>query len=148
MKTKIPEPLTLEHEELHSQLAKAANAGGKTGEAAKVVAQTMHPHFIREEEIALPPLGILTLLAEDKLNDEMKEVIKMTDKLEAELPKMLAEHEEIVAALDKFVKVANEENKSELAAFAEKLKLHAKTEEEVTYPTALLIGKYLKLKIK
>lgn len=30
----------------------------------------------------------------------------------------------------------------------EKLMLHAQTEEEVLYPTALLIGEYLKLKLK
>jgi hypothetical protein len=28
--------------------------------------------------------------------------------------------------------------------FAEKLMAHARTEEEVSYPTALLIGRYLK----
>lgn len=147
MKIKIPEPLKLEHEELHKKLAEATKVGGKIGDAANLVAKIMHPHFIAEEEFAIPPLGILPLLAEGKLSDDMKAVIKMTDKLKAELPKMLEEHKAIVAALDKLVKAAKEEKESEYAAFAEKLKLHAKTEEEVTYPTALLIGEYLKLKL-
>jgi len=146
MEIKIPETLKLEHEELHRQLAKATKVGGKIAEAAQLVAQTLHPHFVSEEEFAIPPLGILPQLVEDKLNDDMKEVIKMTDKLKTELPKMLGEHKAIVAALNKLVKAAQEENKPEFAAFVEKLKLHAKTEEEVTYPTALLIGEYLKLK--
>lgn len=146
METKIPESLKLEHEELHSRLTDATKVGGKIAEAAKLVAQTLHPHFVAEEEFAIPPLGILPQLVEDKLDDDMKEVIKMTDRLNAELSKMLNEHKAIVAALDKLVKAAQEENKPEFAAFAEKLKLHAKTEEEVTYPTALLIGKYLKIK--
>lgn len=146
METKIPESLKLEHEELHSRLADATKVGGKIAEAAKLVAQTLHPHFVAEEEFAIPPLGILPQLVEDKLNDDMKEVIKMTDRLKAEHSKMLNEHKAIVEALDKLVKAAQEENRPEFAAFAEKLKLHAKTEEEVTYPTALLIGKYLKIK--
>lgn len=146
MKIKIPETLKLEHEELHRQLAEATKVGGKIAEAAKLVAQALHPHFVSEEEFAIPPLGVLPQLAEDKLNNDMKEVIKMTDKLKAELPRMLEEHKAIVAALDNLVKVAQSENKPEFAAFAEKLKLHAKTEEEVTYPTALLIGEYLKLR--
>jgi len=146
MEIKIPETLKLEHEELHRQLAEATKVGGKIAEAAQLVAQTLHPHFVSEEEFAIPPLGILPQLVEDKLNDDMKEVIKMTDKLKTELPKMLGEHKAIVAALNKLVKAAQEENKPEFAAFVEKLKLHAKTEEEVTYPTALLIGEYLKLK--
>ncbi len=147
MKTKIPESLKLEHDELHKQLSEATKAGGKIGEAAKIVAQTLHQHFVSEEEFALPPLGILPLLAKGNITEDMKEVVKMTDKLKAELPKMLEEHKAIVAALDKLIKVAKEENKSEFAVFAKKLKLHANAEEEVTYPTALLIGEYLKLKL-
>lgn len=146
MEIKIPEPLKLEHEELHSQLAKAIKVGGKIAEAAKLVAQTLHPHFVAEEEFAIPPLGILPQLAEGNVTEDMKEILKMTDRLKAELPKMLEEHKAIVAALDNLVKTAQEENKPEFIAFAEKLKLHAKTEEEVTYPTTLLIGEYLKLK--
>ncbi len=71
----------------------------------------------------------------------------MTDRLKAELPKMLEEHKTIVGTLDKLVEAAHEENQPEAAEFAEKLKLHAETEEEVTYPTAILIGEYLKLKL-
>lgn len=146
MKIKIPESLKLEHEELHSQLANATKVGGKVAEAAKLVAQTLHPHFVAKEEFAIPPVGILPQLVEGKVDEDMKEILKMTDRLKAELPKMLEEHKAIVAALDKLVKAAQEENKPEFVAFAEKLKLHAKTEEEVTYPTALLIGEYLKRK--
>jgi len=146
MKFKIPESLKIEHEELHSQLAEATKAGGKIADAAKLVAQTLHPHFVAEEEFAIPPLGILPQLSKGKVNEDMKEILKMTDKLKVELPKMLQEHKAIVTALDELVKAAQEENKPEYAAFAEKLKLHAKTEEEVTYPTVLLIGEYLKLR--
>jgi hypothetical protein len=32
--------------------------------------------------------------------------------------------------------------------FAEKLKLPAKTEEQILYPTAILIGEYLKQKLR
>lgn len=146
MKIKIPESLKLEHEELHKQLAEATKVGGKIADAAKLVAQTLHPHFVAEEEFAIPPLGILPQLVTGKVDEDMKEILKMTDKLKSELPKILQEHKAIVTALDELVKAAQEENKPKYAAFAEKLKLHAKTEEEVTYPTALLIGEFLKLR--
>jgi hypothetical protein len=42
------------------------------------------------------------------------------------------------------VEAAKAENKPEYVHFAEKLMAHARTEEEVSYPTALLIGRYLK----
>jgi hypothetical protein len=144
MEFPIPPSLKAEHEELHGELARATKAGGRTGEAAKAVAKLMHPHFVKEEEYALPPLGLLAALSRGQIESGMAEVIKMTDKLEAELPRMLAEHRDIVAALEALVDAAKAENKPDYVHFAEKLMAHARTEEEVSYPTALLIGRYLK----
>lgn len=162
MELTIPESLEAEHEELHQQLYKGIKMGGKVGEAAKAVADILHPHFEKEEEYALPPLGLLSSLvseeseqmgrerggeADSKITQDIKNnVIVMTDKLNLDLPHMIEEHNEIVAALNDLVEIAKAENKADLVAFAEKLKLHAKTEEQVLYPTAILIGKYLKLK--
>ena len=52
---KTPQSLKAEHDQLHAQLAQARNSGGATGEAASKVAQALHPHFLKEEEYALPP---------------------------------------------------------------------------------------------
>jgi hypothetical protein len=57
MEFEIPESLELEHEELHRQLVDSMKEGGKVGEAAKAIANVLHPHFEKEEEYALPPLG-------------------------------------------------------------------------------------------
>jgi hypothetical protein len=143
----IPRPLKLEHEELHEQLRKATRESGGVGEAAKAVARLMHPHFVKEEEYALPPLGLLPLLAGGKVTPDMAAVLPMTDKLKAELGSMLAEHRSIVAALRSLADAAKRANKPEYAEFADKLVLHAQTEEEVSYPTAILIGEYLKLRL-
>lgn len=70
----------------------------------------------------------------------------MTDALKAELPKMLEEHKAVVAALNQLIEAAKKEKKDEVTHFARKLMLHAQTEEQVSYPTAILIGEYLKLK--
>ena len=149
MDFKIPESLELEHEELHRQLVKTIEEGGKVGEAAKAVADVLHPHFEKEEEYALPPLGLLSSLSnQDKISSEMKSVLTMTERLKADIPHMIDEHNGIVIALDNLIEVAKKENKTEFVQFAEKLKLHAKTEEEILYPTAILIGEYLKLKMR
>ena len=75
----------------------------------------------------------------------MESVLGMTDRLKAELPEMLREHKAVVATLRKLTAAAKREHKPEHAHFAEKLVLHARTEEEVLYPTAILIGEYIKL---
>ncbi len=148
MEFEIPESLELEHEELHRQLVDAVKEGGKVGEAAKAVADVLHPHFEKEEEYALPPLGLLSSLAKQaQIGSEMKVVLTMTDRLKADLPHMIEEHNGIVAALEHLIVVAEKENKPSIIQFAEKLKLHAKIEEQVLYPTAILIGEYLKLRL-
>jgi hypothetical protein len=143
----IPRPLEVTHEELHAELVKATKSGGRTGEAAKAVAKVLHPHFVKEEEYALPPLGLLVALSQGKIEKGMAAAIETTDKLEAELPQMLAEHKAVVAALEALVDAAKAENKPDAAQLAEKLILHAQTEEQVSYPAALLIGRYLKAKL-
>ncbi len=140
----IPQPLKQEHDELHVGLAEAINAGGAVGAAAKAVAELMHPHFVKEEMFALPPLGLLPLLAEHGVQPEMRGVPAMTDRLERELPEMLEEHRAIVSALAGLVEAATNEKKPEYARFAEKLMLHAHAEEAVSYPTARLIGRYVR----
>ena len=146
MKPRIPLPLKLEHEELHAQLVKATQAGGRVGDAAKAVAKVLHHHFVKEEEFALPPIGLLSLLARGKVDKQMLGVIVMTDRLKAELGEMLLEHKAVVAALKKLIAAAKKEKLPEHVRFAEKLMLHAQTEEEVLYPAAILIGDFLKLK--
>jgi len=146
MEFKIPATYKIEHDELHEMLKKATQLSGKTGEAAKTVAQLLHPHFVKEEEFALPPLCLLPMIASGSITSEMKEVTQITEKLKEELPKMLAEHKEIMSALKVLIKCAKSDNHADVVQFAHKLMLHAQTEEEVTYPTSILIGEYIKLK--
>ena len=91
----------------------------------------------------MPPLGLLTRLAKGEFNPSMAEVLKMTDRLEAELPKMLAEHRAITAALDTLIAAARKEAKPDIEAFAHRLKIHAQTEEQVSSPASILIGRYV-----
>ena len=59
----IPQSLQAEHHEIHEALAEATPAPGRVGAAAKELAAVLDPHFERENQIALPPLGLLAPLA-------------------------------------------------------------------------------------
>jgi quercetin dioxygenase-like cupin family protein len=144
MSITIPSAVRSEHEELHAELAEAILAGGQTGDAAKTVARLMHPHFIAEEQFALPPLGLLKSLVAGDVTNHAAEAIAMTDRLRSELPRMLDEHRAIVAALDELATAASYEQKPAIAAFARKLIQHATMEEQVLYPAALLVGERVK----
>jgi len=142
---RIPESMKAEHEELHTELYEATQASGMVGEAARYVADVLHEHFEKEEAFALPPLGLLTGLAQGDMRRELRQVLPLTERLKRDLPQMLAEHRTIVAALDQLAKAAKEAQLPQYVRFAEKLKLHAETEEQLSYPTAILIGEYIKL---
>ena len=147
MDYKIPKTMEKEHEELHAELRKATTARGATGKTAKRLAGVVHPHFVKEEDFALPSLGLLPSLSKGKVTSDMKDILLMTDKLKTDLNQMLKEHEEIVAVLEELVIAARKERKLKYVRFADRLTLHAQIEEEVYYPAAILIGEYLKLKL-
>ena len=97
--TAIPESVRIEHRAIHEQLEEAMQAPGQVGVAERSLGKVLHPHFVREEEIALPPLGALTQLAAGTLPADSTVLLKMTDALKRELPQMLAEHTRIRAAV-------------------------------------------------
>jgi hypothetical protein len=139
----IPASIRAEHEELHAHLAEISALPGKTGEAAKGVAAALHPHFLAEEELAMPPLGTLGPLADGRTVDA-RAVVALTNRLRSEMPKMLDDHKAIARALDILAEAARAENQPRASGFAEALHRHARLEEEVLYPAALLVGTHLK----
>ena len=104
----------------------------------------MAPHFRREEEIATPPLGLLPKLAREAATAEMRAVLPMTDALERELPQMLKEHERIREAVGKFRGAAEKAGRAEYVRFSNELAAHARQEEEILYPAAVLVGRFVK----
>jgi hypothetical protein len=70
--------------------------------------------------------------------------LTLTDQLEAELPLMLAEHQTIVAALNTLRDAGALTGRTEIVAFAEALVEHARTEEGVMYPAAVLVGQVVR----
>lgn len=143
---RIPESLQKEHHEIHSTLVEATKAPGRVGAAATELAKVLHAHFVREEEIALPPLGLLAPLASGaRITDPQRsEALTMTASLKQELPRMLEEHKHIKAAVEKLGAAARAEKAEKYERLAEALSLHARTEEEVTYPAAILVGETLR----
>ena len=147
MDIKIPEPLKIEHEELHAELVALTKAPGEVGEAARAVATLLHPHFVKEEEYALPPLGLLVAVAQARVTPDMREVLAMTERLQNDLPHMLAEHRQVVDALEKRAAAVRVEKRPDATRFAEKLRLHAETEEQVLYPAAILVGEQVRARL-
>jgi hemerythrin HHE cation binding domain-containing protein len=144
---KIPASIRFEHESLHRELADVSLETGRVGEAARTLAQLMHPHFLREDEYAMPPLGLLAQLARNEVSPDMADALPLIARLKEELPLMIEEHRAIKGALVQLETVAGEEGKTEIVDFAQRLALHARTEEEILYPAAILVGEILKQRL-
>ena len=140
----IPASIQAEHQDIHARLEAATKAPGETGRAARALAAVLHPHFTREEQIALPPLGLLGPLARGEFTAGMREVLPLTDSLRAELPRMLEEHAAIHTATARLGEAARRENEADAAELADALALHARSEEEVFYPAAILVGELIR----
>lgn len=143
----IPSSIRAEHEEIHQALVAATKEPGEVGVAARNLAAVLHPHFVREEQIALPPLGLLAPLARGERDRAMRDVLPLTDSLRAELPRMLREHETIHAATVHLEEVARVHGNAAAQRLAEQLLLHARTEEQMMYPAALLVGDFVRREI-
>jgi hypothetical protein len=136
----IPESLRAEHAEIHAELERATKATGGVGATARTLAALLQPHFVREEQIALPPLGLLAPLSRGERGSALRAVLPMTDSLKAELPRMLEEHRAIRAATMRMGRAAQSAGNASVARLAEKLALHARSEAEIFYPAAVLVG--------
>lgn len=143
---RIPASVRAEHDAIHSALENATHAPGQVGIAARELAKVLHPHSVREEEIALPPLGVLAALANGAPIEDNAAVMKMSDTLKAELPRMLEEHVRIRHAVAALRSAARSEHQPEYERLADSLALHAESEEDVLYPAAVLAGEVIRLR--
>jgi hypothetical protein len=144
----VPESVRAEHERIHAALIDATKAPGSVGEAARELARVLHPHFVREEEIALPPLGLLAPLAAGEFRPEMQNVLPLTDALSEELPQMLREHLQILAATRRLQHASVEAGDRRGEALARELLAHAESEEEIFYPAAILVGEVVRARAR
>ena len=144
----IPHSLEVEHHAIHEALEAVTQVAGPVGAAARELAAVLGPHFARENEIALPPLGLLAPLAAGEKPAGMEQGLAMSDTLRKEMPRMLREHAQIRAATEKLRTVSRNEKASASERFAEELALHAQSEEEVLYPAAILVGEIIRGRMK
>ena len=144
----IPQSLAVEHQHLHQALEALVGRNAPVGPAAQKLADALEPHFQKENAEALPLLGFLAALSHGEINEAMRPAIEAGRKLKSALPEMLAEHKVIGEALDNLRKAGEKVGDRDATRFAEDLALHAKTEEDVLYPAAILVGAYVETQLR
>ena len=84
-----PSSLRAEDEELHAELEAAGRLRGRLEQAAKTVAEALHPHFAQEESYAIRAPGALPALEAGKIPRNVEEVRTLAQQLESELEHLL-----------------------------------------------------------
>lgn len=141
MQLETPEVLIRGHECLYEDLEFIISFGGEIEEKAEQLAKILHSHFKKEEEYALPPLGLLLELADGRWDLDASTVIKMADKLQSQMSEMKKEHENIRVVLNKLENI--DTNNTKIQRFIKDLSIHIDIEDQVLYPATLLVGNYL-----
>ena len=145
MKTTVPKSLVEEHHEIQRELSRAVEAGGRTGEAARALSRILLPHMDREDCLVHPALAILEGLARRTENPDPAAVLRHHERLKEALPDLLRDHGFIVGALEALETAAQAEHQSAIADLSRRLIHHARLEEEVLYPAAILAGDYVRV---
>ena len=135
-----PKSLEEEHEEIMQSLRQSANLSDGTGKAVKELLETLEPHFEKEERVAMPILGALTELVSGNKIANLREIAESQGALLREYESMFEEHAALKKFIERAVEEARKEKHEEVAEMLGALAHHAKVEEEVLYPAALLAG--------
>jgi hypothetical protein len=77
----------------------------------------------------------------------MGPAITMADHLTSHLPRMLEDHEPIVAAVQALEQTARHAGRTDVAGLTQRLIEHADLEAEVLYPAAIVAGKFLESRL-
>ena len=129
-------------------LINAADREDKTGKAVGELLKVLEPHFEKEEKIAMPLLGVLSeLVSGNKLHD-LKQIADSQEPLLQDYEGMFQEHKSLMPLIDRAKDEATKENHEETVEILEALVHHARVEEDVLYPAALLAGTLAKVMLR
>jgi hypothetical protein len=143
----IPNALRRSHDNVRTNLARAAAESGPITPAANRLAKLCLPHFRWEERTLFPALGLLPDLARGHVCQEMQKVLPMIAEFSARQDALNKRHRSIVQAIDAFAQAAQRDGNRGFAEFAYDMKVHEWIEDEVVFPIVVVIGKYLRGKL-
>lgn len=143
----IPPSIHFDHEQTIAQLAALAGKPAPVGPEARAVLDLMEPHMLRHEAAVLPALALLPLIAEGKASPDMKWALLMADRVKAGRQQDLQEQQQITVQLSRLGSAAQQANDADAFRTAQQIAADLLRENEVTEPTAILIGEYLRAKL-
>lgn len=138
-----PAVIVTKHQHLREALARAAADRGAVGDVARSLELTLSPHLKHDEDLVMPPLGLLRPLVDGAQPADVAKVAALVARIEREWPQRLAEHRIILDGARRLRDAAARERKPEFADLGDQLSTHAIIDDQVLYPASILVAKYL-----
>ncbi len=135
-----PNSLKEEHMEIMGSLRSSANFSDGTGRAVKELLKVLEPHFEKEEKVAMPVLGSLSELVSGEHVSNLREIADSQGALLQEYENMFQEHQILKQFIERAKAESKREGHEDVSDLLDALGHHARVEEEVLYPAALLAG--------
>jgi hypothetical protein len=137
-----PSPSALHHEfqEIQAGLEGMTQVPGLLGSSTRHLVTMLETHFLRQEALVLPPLGLLAPLSRGAVSREMSAIVPIADRLRSEMPGLLDELMAIARAFDEVATLARLADRPELARITRQIQTYALLREQVIYPAALMAG--------
>jgi hypothetical protein len=137
-----PSPSALHHEfqEIQIGLDGMTEVPGMLGRTTHRLINLLETHFLRQEALVLPLLGLLAPLSRGAISREMSAMVPVADRLRREMPRMLDELMAIARAFDEVATLARLAGRPELARITRQVQTYVLLREQVIYPAALMAG--------
>jgi hemerythrin-like domain-containing protein len=135
-----PKSLDEEHEELMNSFKEYSKQKGETGKTISELLEVLEPHFEKEQRVVMPLLGSVSQLVSGERIPNLSEIASAQAPLLEEYEGMFEEHKVVRELIVKAEKAARSEGNEDAVELLEGLDHHARVEEEVLYPSALLAG--------
>lgn len=129
-------------------LLRAADHPDKTGRAIGELLKVLEPHFEKEETMAMPLLGVLPELVSGNKIHELRQIADSQELLLRDYESMFQEHKSLIPLINRAKDEATKENHIDTVKILEALVHHARIEEDVLYPSALLAGILAKILLR
>jgi hypothetical protein len=144
---RVPQSVSYEHEQIINDLTNFAKREVTHSAAAQKALTVIKAHYAKEEAFVLPPLALLPRIAKGAVSKDMEPAIALADRTKAALPELQNDHVQITSLMNELVEAGKADHDEELTRLATRVAIQSLNDLEITQPTTILIGDYLRLRL-
>ena len=143
----VPQSIAYEHEQIIEDLTNFAKREVAHAAAVQKALTVIKGHYAKEEAFVLPPLALLPQIAKGAISKDMAPAIAMAERTSAALPELQNEHLQITSLMNDLIQAGKADHDEELTRLATRVAIQSLNDFEITQPTTILIGDYLRRRL-